>query len=54
MQWGWHLPPQSQKEKVQGVRNRGALNSNHIGFCPDRSVMLPPGRFSSVYPPCAA
>ena len=45
MGWGWHLPPQSQKEQVQGVRSRGALTMNHIGFCPERSVMLPPRSF---------
>ena len=49
VRWGWHLPPQSQKEKVQGVRNRGALNSNHIGFCPDSSAFRSPGRFSRAY-----
>ena len=56
---GEHLPAHPDKEPMQDVqsrqgrvhaaRSRGAVDSTHIGFCPDISAFRSPGRFSRVY-----
>ena len=56
---GEHLPAHPDKEPMQDVRSRqgrvhaarsqGAVDSTHIGFCPDSGAFRSPGRFSRVY-----